>query len=227
MCNLYSLTKGQDAIRQLADVMHDHIGNQPSLPGIFPDYAAPIVRLGDGGERELHRARWGMPSPVFAREGRKVDKGVTNVRNTASAHWRRWLAPASRCLVPFTAFSEPTRADGVSEPVWFAIDETRPLAFLAGIWTSWTSVRNLAEGQVTCDLFAFLTTYANAEVREVHPKAMPVILTDPADLDTWLSAPWPEAAALQRPLADGSLSIVARGTKRDDATSGPLVCATN
>jgi len=24
--------------------------------------------------------------------------------------------------------------------VWFAVDETRPLAFLAGIWTRWTSI---------------------------------------------------------------------------------------
>jgi putative SOS response-associated peptidase YedK len=43
-----------------------------------------------------------MPSPVFALKGRNSDPGVTNVRNTASPHWRRWLAPESRCVVPFT-----------------------------------------------------------------------------------------------------------------------------
>lgn len=224
MCNLYALTKGQDAIRQLAAVMRDNIGNQPSLPGIFPDYAAPIVHVGGDGERELIRARWGMPSPVFALKGRKVDKGVTNVRNTSSPHWRRWLGPGSRCLVPFTSFSEPDRLeDGTSEPVWFALGEDRPLAFFAGIWTPWTSTRKLAEGEITCDLFAFLTTDANAEVGAVHPKAMPVILTEPSEFDTWLSAPWAEAAALQRPLPDGLLSLVARGQKRDEHQAGPLV----
>jgi putative SOS response-associated peptidase YedK len=31
------------------------------MPGIFPDYPAPIVRNADGA-RELAMARWGMPS---------------------------------------------------------------------------------------------------------------------------------------------------------------------
>jgi putative SOS response-associated peptidase YedK len=33
------------------------------LPGIFPDYSAPIVRDASEG-RELVMARWGMPSPL-------------------------------------------------------------------------------------------------------------------------------------------------------------------
>ena len=102
-------------------------------------------------------------------------------------------------------------------PVWFAFNEDRPLAFFAGLWTTWTSTRKLAEGEVTADLFGFLTTDANAEVGAVHPKAMPVILTREEELETWLAAPWPEAARLQRPLPDGSLRIVARGEKKDEA----------
>jgi len=216
MCNLYSMTVGQQAIRELAGAMRDTTGNLPMLPGIFPDYAAPIVRTGGDGVRELVMARWGMPSPAFALQGKKVDRGITNVRNTASPHWRRWLVPASRCLVPFTSFSEPgVDAGGKSEPVWFALDEGRPLAFFAGIWTGWTSTRKLAEGEVTCDLFAFLTTEPNAEVGAVHPKAMPVVLTEARDAEMWLAAPWTEAGRLQRPLPDGALRIVARGAKSD------------
>lgn len=218
MCNLYALTKGQDAIRRLAGAMRDTTGNLPSLPGIFPDYEAPIVRKGEDGMRELVRARWGMPSPAFALQGRKVDKGVTNVRNAGSPHWRRWLSPLSRCLVPFTSFSENDKGpDGRAVPVWFALAEDRPLAFFAGIWTTWTSVRKLAEGEVTCDLYGFLTTDANAEVGAVHPKAMPVVLTREEEWDAWLSAPWADASKLQRPLPDGALRIVARGDRRDEA----------
>ena len=78
-------------------------------------------------------ARWGMPSPKQALEGKKTDPGVMNVRNTKSGHWRRWLGVENRCLVPFTSFSEPEpQPDGRRPPVWFAFDETRPLAFFAG-----------------------------------------------------------------------------------------------
>jgi len=74
LCNLYSLTKGQPAIRELVGAMRDRTGNLPPLPGIFPDYAAPIVRNQPDG-RELMMARWGMPSPVFALKGKKSDPG--------------------------------------------------------------------------------------------------------------------------------------------------------
>jgi putative SOS response-associated peptidase YedK len=63
MCNLYSLTKGQAAIRDLFLARYDRTGNLPLFPGIFPDQMAPIVRTGAGGERELVMARWGMPGP--------------------------------------------------------------------------------------------------------------------------------------------------------------------
>jgi putative SOS response-associated peptidase YedK len=75
MCNLYSITKGQQAIRDLAGAMHDLTGNLPMLRGVFPDYSAPIVRIAGDGVRELTMARWGMPSPAFALEGRKSDQG--------------------------------------------------------------------------------------------------------------------------------------------------------
>ncbi len=44
---------------------------------------------------------------------------------------------------------------------------------------------------------------------------MPVILTELAEWDTWLRAPWSEAKGLQRPLPDGSLTIVLRGEPED------------
>jgi putative SOS response-associated peptidase YedK len=195
--------------------MLDRTGNLPPLPGIFPDYAAPIVRNTVDG-RELAMARWGMPSPVFALKGRNSDAGVTNVRNTASPHWRRWLAPECRCVVPFSSFSEnETLPDGSKPPIWFALSEDRPLACFAGIWTNWTSVRKVKEGETNNDLFAFLTTEPNALVGTYHPKAMPVILTSQDEIDVWMEAPVPVALQLQRPLPDGALTIVARGAKQD------------
>ncbi len=215
MCNLYSITKGQQAIRQYTGAMLDRAGNMPPLPGIYPDYWAPIVRNQPDG-RELTMARWGMPSPLFALKGKKSDPGITNVRNVSSPHWRRWLGPESRCVVPFTSFAENEKLpDGRRPTVWFAFDETRPLACFAGIWTRWTSIRKVKEGETTNDLFAFLTTDANNVVGAIHPKAMPVILTTREEIDIWMTAPASEALKLQRPLADNALGIVARGEKED------------
>jgi putative SOS response-associated peptidase YedK len=165
--------------------------------------------------------RWGMPSPAFALQGKKTDPGVTNVRNVKSSHWRRWLGVENRCVVPWTSFAEPDpQPDGRRPPAWFAFDASRPLAFFAGIWTpAWKSVRKLKEGEVTADLFAFLTCKPNAEVEALHPKAMPVILTTEAEIETWMTAPAEEALKLQRPLPDGSLKIVARGQKQDGGSS--------
>jgi putative SOS response-associated peptidase YedK len=210
------MTTRQQAIREIAGAMRDRTGNLPPFPAIFPDYAAPIVRNHSEG-CELTLARWGMPSPAFALKGRNSDPGVTNVRNVASPHWRRWLGVDNRCIVPFTSFSEnETLPDGSKPPVWFALDETRPLAFFAGIWTRWTSVRKVKEGETTNDIFAFLTTEPNQLVGAIHPKAMPAILTTPEEIDLWMTAPTEEALKTQRPLADGALRIVGRGGKKDE-----------
>jgi putative SOS response-associated peptidase YedK len=216
MCNLYSLNKPRDYVVALAKALRDRNNNQPPLPGIFPDYQAPIVRNTPEG-REMANARWGMPSPAFALNGKKTDPGVTNIRNTSSRHWRRWLGVESRCLVPFTSFSEnEVLPDGSRPPVWFAFDETRPVAFFAGIWVpQWKSVRKMKEGETVNDHFGFLTTEPNAEVGAIHPKAMPVILRTEDEWQTWLSAEWAVASKLQWPLPNGSLKIVARGSKED------------
>lgn len=52
---------------------------------------------------------------------------------------------------------------------------------------------------------------------------MPAILTEPAEWETWLSAPWSEAKALQRPLPDGVLRIVLRGEKEGTVEPAALL----
>jgi putative SOS response-associated peptidase YedK len=66
----------------------------PGIDGRFPDFPAPVIRESEGS-RELTMMRWGMtPSP------RTGGPPVTNIRNTSSPHWRIWLKPENRGLVP-------------------------------------------------------------------------------------------------------------------------------
>lgn len=157
-------------------------------------------------------ARWGMPGPP-----KFGGHPVTNSRNAASPHWRRWLKVENRCVVSFTSFCEYEDTKPQKTPTWFALDISRPLAFFAGIWTTWHGTRGTkaspVEGEHT--LNGFMTTEANAEVAPIHPKAMPVILRTTEEIDAWLTSPTAEVPQLQRPLPDGALQIVARGERND------------
>jgi putative SOS response-associated peptidase YedK len=135
MCNLYSLTKGQAAIRDWFRAINDRTGNLPLFPGIFPDQMAPIVRNGADGERELVIARWGMPGPP-----QFGGAPITNIRNVGSPHWRGWLGQQSRCIVPATSFCEYADTKPRKTPKWFALSQDGSVANLAGggipgIWT--------------------------------------------------------------------------------------------
>ncbi|MGO4569988.1 SOS response-associated peptidase [Rhizobium sp. 2YAF20] len=235
MCNLYNVTTNQQAIRSFVSITHDIIGNMEPSIDVYPDRFAPIVRNIGNGDRQLASVRWGMPSSkqaLYQATSKRADKlrakgkpvdfdellkmepdgGTTNIRNTTSKHWTRWLGVENRCVVPFTRFAEPDPASkiegGRTPNAWFESTGDDPLMFFAGIWLKdWTSVRKIKEGLVTIDLFAFLTTEPNGLVAPIHQKAMPVILTTRDEVETWLGAPWEQAKALQRPLPDGLLKI--------------------
>src|SRR5258708_21474913 len=74
--NLYSIATNQEAIRALFRVINRYVGNLPPMPGVFPDYPAPVLR-NVGTEREMVMMRWGIPPPKLG------GAPVTNIRNVS------------------------------------------------------------------------------------------------------------------------------------------------
>jgi putative SOS response-associated peptidase YedK len=56
------------------------------MPGVFPDYPAPVIRNTDGGT-EMVTMRWGMPPPP-----RTGGPPITNIRDASSGAKKPVLA---------------------------------------------------------------------------------------------------------------------------------------
>ena len=69
MCNLYSMTRSQEAMRRLFAGLEDRAGNMPPLPGIYPDYPAPIIRKRRRGQGARHGALGNADAAAVPRGG--------------------------------------------------------------------------------------------------------------------------------------------------------------
>lgn len=130
MCNRYRIEVEFDELWHAARPQSDMTNRANPTIEVFPDKPGPVIRNSADGERELVNLTWGMPSPPFVAKG-KPDYGVTNIRNVDSPHWRRWLAPQYRCIVPWTAFCEYEDTKPKKTARWFALNKTEPLALMA------------------------------------------------------------------------------------------------
>src|SRR5712664_1834581 len=82
---------------------------------------------------------------LWIADGQPEGQAITNIRNTSSPHWRGWLKPENRCLVPLNSFAEyapePNPETKKKDVVWFALNDDRPLFAFAGIWTEFRGDR--------------------------------------------------------------------------------------
>lgn len=214
MCNLYEIRATRLDLRHLARQVGLGLVTTSATDNLAPGFVgadsdgAVLRRVGD--KLELARLRWGFPPTAAKTRAGKWAPPITNIRNLGSPWWKNVnreyvLAPEYRCLVPFTRFAEPHPA---GSNAWF--ETTTEHSCFAGIWRPWTGDTRLVpvDGKTRrqrtaarLDLFAFLTTEPNSVVAPIHPKAMPVILTEPHEMQLWMEGYGVSLATLQRPLA--------------------------
>src|SRR5580700_133549 len=142
-------------------------------------------------------ARWGMPGPPQFGEQPAL---------AGMARQAKSLRGPGDLVLRIRGYEAAQNADMVcSERGSAALRLRGPMDALAGVRGPKSAP---VEGHH--ELFGFLTTEANAVVAPIHPKAMPVILQSAEEADRWLEADAPDALALQRPLPDNALRIVAK-----------------
>jgi putative SOS response-associated peptidase YedK len=173
----------------------------------------PVLLL--RAERELAVLSWGF---VLLQAG-KAPRRVTNVRDDkvlTSSFWRPSFEER-RCLVPASSYCEP-KGEKPATWHWFSIngDEPRPMFAFPGVWTRYKGPLKKNGETVEQEVFAFMTTEPNALTASINHERMPVLLSNPDDFETWLSAPPEEAFKLARSYAAEQMRIVQSGSERKD-----------
>ncbi len=161
----------------------------------WKDYAAPIVRAGSGGQRELCLASYGMVPRRHIPPGVKVFDTM-NAR-AESIGGRRSFAPAWRrtqlCAVPMSCFYEPNYESGRAERYGIGMRDDA-LFFVAGLWREWSE----ADGAISTS-FTQITINADAHplMRRFHKpddEKRALVVLPPEDVDAWLQCRDPELA---------------------------------
>ena len=106
-----------------------------ACPACFPITEAPVVRNHRGRARTDQDALGHAAAARVWAARRSPTSAIPS-----SPHWRGWLKPENRCLVPAQQLSPNMRPSRIPRPskkdvVWFALNDDRPLFAFAGIWT--------------------------------------------------------------------------------------------
>ena len=202
-------------LRQFFEDMGVELADESLRSNYEPGYVGadsdgPVIRWGKKNQDlQISQLRWGFP-----KVSDKHKSYITNIRNLESRWWKDvngdYVTKSEfRCLVPFDRFSEWNATE--RKNAWFNVKSE--VSFFAGVWRPWSGERlkNVGEKRrrrvnEDWELYSFLTTEPNSVVSPIHPKAMPVILTEPQECKGWMNGV--EATDLQRPLADDMLELI-------------------
>ncbi|HEX3096116.1 MAG TPA: SOS response-associated peptidase [Usitatibacter sp.] len=164
---------------------------------IAPSQEAPVVRLGEGGAREVAMLRWGLVPP-WAKDPSAGSRMINARSETAAAKPAfREAFRSRRCAIPASGFYEWTGDPRRRVPHAISV-EGHPLIAFAGLWECWKD----AAGK-PLETYTILTTAANRFVSPMHDR-MPAILAD-GDIDAWLGPSPEDAWKVIRPYPDAAL----------------------
>jgi putative SOS response-associated peptidase YedK len=144
----------------------------------------------------------------------KAPKRVTNIRDdkAESKFWRPSFEQR-RCLVPASSYCEP-KGEKPATWHWFSSADARPVFAFPGVWARHKGPLKKIGGTVEQEVFAFMTTEPNELTASINHERMPVLLSNPDDFETRLSAPPQEAFRLAHSYAAEQMRIVQSGSER-------------
>jgi putative SOS response-associated peptidase YedK len=178
MCGRYSLTTPVEALRRFFGFAGPLPNLQPRW-NLAPTQAAPVVRRGADGGRELAMLNWGLV-PYWA-EDTSLQSHMINARGE-TVHEKPAFRQAfrqRRCLVPADGFYEwQTVGPKTKRPLLFRAHDGAPFAF-AGLWERWIPPQG-----GTLETFTIVNTAANAAMAPYHDR-VPVVLAS-EDYAAWL-----------------------------------------
>ena len=119
--------------------------------------------------------------------------------------------------MPASSYCEPDSGKP-AQWHWFAVngDEDRRLFAFPGIWQRWNGPVKKDGPNVELDVYCFMTTAPNALTDSINHERMPVLLSEEADFETWLSGSPIEAFALARSYNPNGMRIVQSGKDKQD-----------
>jgi hypothetical protein len=95
-------------------------------------------------------------------------------------------------------------------------DEPRPLFAFPGIWRRWKGPIKKDGHKVDIEVYSFMTTLPNALTQTINHERSPVILTEEAQFEMWLSGTRQEAFSLVKSFDADRMHIVQEGFGKED-----------
>jgi len=191
MCGNYRPTSAE-LLESMSGVSADHLGLWKEE--VWQDYAAPVIRAGEHGEREVILGTYGMIPKRKAPPGIRLSTMNARVETIAEkrSYSKRWRL-AQTCLLPTQWFYEPNWESGKAQRWAIGMADDEPFC-VAGLWKAW-------EEEQGAFSFSFTQLTINADdhpvMRHFHKpgdEKRSLVIVPRAEWDSWLNAGDPEIA---------------------------------